>query len=101
MSRMEVALSPCSCVAYPVIKGLNRLQIWKARTIWLSGIHPSATSSAHLQPIVVIVRRSGLPYFVALGFVLFGVTLSRQRKAYGSLLLRALMSSAPQVRILA
>ena len=31
-------------------------------------IHPSATSAVHLGPILAIVRRSGFPCFVALGF---------------------------------
>ena len=35
-------------------------------------IHPSATSVVHLRPILAIVRWSGLPCFVALGFLLCG-----------------------------
>ena len=37
-----------------------------------SRIHSPATSMVHLRPILAICRRSCLPCFIALGFLLFG-----------------------------
>ena len=47
-----------------------------------SGIHLSASSMVHLRPILAILRRFGLPCFVALGLLAFGFCMDRRSKAY-------------------